>query len=188
VSAKKILTPAHDDLARLTEALERAEQRLADTQRAATKRFAPLPEMKRREGDAYAADDGEYAKLREERLALEAEAGDWQVRVTGCQAAVDAATRARRAFVQDHGDRLVAEAAPEARASRDRLAAVLHEFQDVHRGYAQVEGRLRAFVDYRRHQPDDPALAALAMAVDRVLAAGNQDPMPLPAPVVEEVA
>jgi hypothetical protein len=174
VSAKKILTPAHDDLARLTEALERAEQRLADTQRAATKRFAPLPEMKRREGDAYAADDGEYAKLREERLALEAE--------------VDAATRARRAFVQDHGDRLVAESAPEARASRDRLAAVLHEFQDVHRGYAQVEGRLRAFVDYRRHQPDDPALAALAMAVDRVLAAGNQDPMPLPAPVVEEVA
>ena len=183
--------PAHDELDLLTEAVKQAERRLAHTERLAVQHFGPLPGLKARERALWGSGDDEAAAAaREERQALEAELPDWNVRLEGVREAVDAAQRARHGFIQEHGDDLIAELAPDAAEARDSLERVLREVLDVHRGLMQLTATLNTYSgDHRRHRRDDPALAALAVACDRVLnVSGIPDPMPLPALVVEEVA
>ena len=183
--------PAHDELDLLTEAVKQAERRLAHTERLAVQHFGPLPGLKARERALWGSGDDEAAAAaREERQALEAELPDWNVRRQGVREAVDAAQRARHGFIQEHGDDLIAELAPDAAEARDSLERVLREVLDVHRGLMQLTATLNTYSgDHRRHRRDDPALGALAVACDRVLnVSGIPDPMPLPALVVEEVA
>jgi hypothetical protein len=86
------------------------------------------------------------------------------------------------------GDGQLPQAAPDARSARERLDAALGEVTAACGAYMHTQSRLNGYCDYRRHRRNDPALTALAMAVDRVARAGVPDVMPLPAPVAEEAA
>lgn len=183
-------TSAHDELARLGEAIRDANARLDDTRRRAEERLAPLPELVAAEGAAWASGDEPAAeKARKRRAALEEEARTWQVRAQASMGAVDAAIEARRAFIEARGDDLIDEAREDATAARERLERALSDVLDAYAGYSQLVNTLNGYSgDHRRHKRDSPVLSAAAVAVDRALATGLSDPVPGPPIVMEEVA
>jgi hypothetical protein len=87
------------------------------------------------------------------------------------------------------GDGLVAEASPDAEAVRRRFEHALREVVDTHGAFMGTQATLNAFVHFSRHKRDDPALAAVAVACDRVLnVSGVPDPTPAPLLAEEVVA
>lgn len=180
---------AHAELARLDQAVADARRRADDTRRRAAEALKDLPTLEQAERELWGQGDEEGAEeARVRRAELLGEAESWKARILGADQAVEKAQTARRAFVDDRGDALVAEAEPEAEAARARVENALRELTAAHVDYQQTKTRLDGCVHYQRHRPDDPALQAVAMAADRVLSAGVAAPMPAPPGVEEAVA